>query len=146
MTVPAEHTRMPIPLTRRACLRSFGAALATLALSSAPFPTFARSRPGSAPTGAHDPCSILQGSESAIALGRAYLDHHPEEADPDRLLACLRADLQELSGETTLLADGLRELVQRDFDRVRLVDVEGWLLATSEARLCALAALACATS
>lgn len=72
----------------------------------------------------------------AAALGRRYLAQHPEESDPDRL--------RRYVGEA--VADGsaprLRDRIRSEFARGELVAVDGWQITRTEARLCALAALA----
>ena len=80
-----------------------------------------------------------RGSDSAAHIGRAYLAKHEDERDVDVLRAHL-GDLVSQSG-----GDGLAERagarIREDFATGRTVQVDGWLLSRTEARLCALAAL-----
>ena len=79
---------------------------------------------------------------SAAAVGRAYLQLAPLEADARRLLRLICS-----SGPAwhTANAGRLRSLIARqqaeDFQQGRVVSVQGWTLSNTEARLCALAAL-----
>lgn len=78
----------------------------------------------------------------ARSIGRDYLAQAPEEADPERLNALLF----EEETSSSLAPDDLRARVQRlrtrDFEAGDTVFVRGWILSRTEARLCALAALA----
>lgn len=69
--------------------------------------------------------------QAARAIGNAYLEHHPAEKSGLRLrLALADVDAQNVS-----------DIVQRDFAAGRIVYVDGWALARTEARLCALVAM-----
>jgi hypothetical protein len=86
---------------------------------------------------------LLNHEESARAVGRAYLRVVPTEASPvvltARLVEGLPGGLRTLS---TVHDSRLRELVSRgiveDFRDLRIVELQGWVLARTEARLCAL--------
>ena len=90
--------------------------------------------------------AALDDEESARVVGREYLRAFPAEASRDVLTARV---VEQLAGGSRLLAtasdDRLRELLLRaaagDFDDLRTVELRGWVLARTEARLCALAAL-----
>lgn len=73
------------------------------------------------------------------ALGQAYLERYPAEADVRLLMRSFQddADLPEARD----LAQRLGERRSRDFRDGDTVVVEGWVLARSEARLCALTVL-----
>lgn len=71
--------------------------------------------------------------ESAAAVGRRYLETLPR--DNDR--AALRAELIPL-----LEHDGLARIREREFAAGETVILGGWVLTRTEARICALAALA----
>lgn len=86
---------------------------------------------------------------AAARIGRLYLARYPGEQDRDRLIAELEADLAQRPGVSE--PDGISDarLLERLFARVRaeyahagVVDLEGWVLSRSEARLYALVALA----
>jgi hypothetical protein len=89
----------------------------------------------------------LRSAESARVVGRAYLATHPDEADPARLLAAIEAaggigrSVARQPIDPAALARAVAEAVRDDFLDRRTVRVEGWVLARTEARLCALAAL-----
>jgi hypothetical protein len=86
---------------------------------------------------------------AASRLGRAYLTAHPAELDLQRLidgvLGSLRlpggADAIDSTPEAVLIAR-VRRFVIDDYLAGRVVDVDGWVLSITEARLYALAALA----
>jgi hypothetical protein len=89
---------------------------------------------------------VLANIEGARRVGAAWLARHPSEGDIGRLLASLRlpADRFSQAVEQDRLADMRGALPQRiadDFTCGRVVRVEGWLLAETEIRLCALAAV-----
>jgi hypothetical protein len=86
----------------------------------------------------------LHDSSSARAVGAAYLRIMPYEADVQALLARLLEDQPALSGSRSAAATRglLRRSIRADFAGERVVAVDGWLLAETEARLCALAVLA----
>jgi len=120
-------------------LYRFGAALTVL---------FAARGGGAVPVPAADPLqrrllALLSRPDSAATVGRAYLRLRPDEAEADLLVRLLA---QSLSGPADLddeakLRRAMARSLSADFDQGRLVNVSGWLLAETEARLCALAAL-----
>jgi F0F1-type ATP synthase membrane subunit c/vacuolar-type H+-ATPase subunit K len=85
--------------------------------------------------------------ESAQAIGRAYLQSYPREADALRLEDQI---VQGIAGGRALLAaTGKPEVsklltarIRQDFASDQVVKVQGWILSVTEARLCALTALA----
>ncbi len=77
--------------------------------------------------------------ESAALLGRAYLTAVPHEADPSKLVSLI---LGEPAIPTGREAARVAARIRADFDAGRVVTVEGWILSTTEARLCALCAVA----
>jgi hypothetical protein len=76
----------------------------------------------------------------ARKLGSQYLIDHPEEAD-----AALLADLLCAPGSRSIGPAALRHNIAKlradDFVAGRIALVDGWILARTEARACALAAL-----
>ncbi len=84
--------------------------------------------------------------KNAGMVGLEYLRHVPEEADVDLLIDLICSFEVECREEITK-ADirRCRELlvrqVREDFEQDRTVNVRGWILSETEARLCALAAL-----
>jgi hypothetical protein len=89
--------------------------------------------------------SAVPDRRRAAALGRAYLRDAPNEASVAGLVAAISSGcVPSLGSHTAGTADLRRALsmrVERDYAEQRLVEVQGWLLAPSEARICALTAL-----
>jgi hypothetical protein len=84
---------------------------------------------------------------SAAAIGRTYLRQYPAEAAPQRLASEIARDLDCLGcrlprAEEAHLRSAVRERIRRDFAEGVVVNVDGWVLSRTEARLCAIAALA----
>ena len=84
---------------------------------------------------------------AAARVGAAYLKVVPEENDRNVLLERLAGprldEWERLAREDeAALGDALRAQVREDFRGGRVIRLHGWLLARTEARLCALAALA----
>lgn len=76
----------------------------------------------------------------ARAIGRRYLALVPAEADEGNLLAALLAGSGPADDLATLKSH-VRRRRQQDFERGDVVVIDGWVLARSETRLCALASL-----
>ena len=120
----------PLRLHRRDLLLALGA----LALGG-----------GLRPSGAGTPADLhgrgfsarLRDPEAARALGLAYLSEHPGERDPGFLHA---ATLKGVGAGARALRR-LRERCREDFARGDTVRIDGWVLARTECRLCALVAL-----
>jgi hypothetical protein len=68
-----------------------------------------------------------------LALGQAYLQHHPDEASQSRLARLVPADPVHRAS-----------LVRADFAAGKVVTLGGWVLSRTECRYCALQALAVA--
>lgn len=112
------------------------------------FGAVAGSRAKAAPAGRL--LSVFRRPHSAVIVGRRHLAGYPEEASAAHLIDLIetavaesaglaRADLGQLG--TAQLRAAVRAAVARDFADRRIVEVDGWLLAETESRLCALAAL-----
>jgi hypothetical protein len=90
--------------------------------------------------------AVLRSRTSAVVIGEAYLAAYPGERDAAHLGNLIAADvdtrplLESLAPEQ--LGAVIGAIVQRDFALGRTVEIDGWLLARTEARLCALTALA----
>lgn len=87
-----------------------------------------------APTGVGPVGLSAQGFRAATAVGRRYLLTHPGERDFDDVVALLRA------GSPRDPLSAVRRRVAEDFNRGRVIVVDGWVLARTEARLCGLLA------
>lgn len=94
--------------------------------------------------------NVFRGSAqraSAQVVGREYLLSVPHEARADVLVALLRARL-EIPERASIVSyrEGLRGRIRRalaaDFDAGEVQRLRGWVLSRTEARLCALAAVA----
>lgn len=90
--------------------------------------------------------SIRHG-ESAAVVGTAFLRRYPGEADAQHLATTITADLRCRNCDPrrvsrARLRRGIAAQVRADFAHGRVVDVDGWVLSATEARLCGLAALA----
>jgi hypothetical protein len=125
---------------RRFLLLSSSLGLPPLLATAAPWEHLLRG--GGGPSSAHSQLSnLLSHSESARAIGHAYLALAPEEASATCLLRRIHRSLADRRAG----ARDLRELVARriaqDFAEDRIVELQGWILARTEARLCALKAL-----
>lgn len=78
----------------------------------------------------------LGGEALVHRLGTAYLEASPGERDPQRLAAAIAAGRHEELGDRA--APGIEDRIRRDFEASRTVCVDGWILARTEARQCAL--------
>jgi hypothetical protein len=132
---------MPRRMRRRTFLlaaAASGLSLGWRSLGSWPF--------SQAPLSGSERLAALLNSESARIVGREYVRAFPAEASRGVLTARV---VEQLPGGSRAAAtasdDRLRELLLRataaDFEDLRTVELRGWVLARTEARLCALAAL-----
>ena len=82
---------------------------------------------------------LLPDPVSTAAVGRAYLERVPAERDAIVLLERLAIPTSLLpGGQEATLRRWFRRRIRRDFEAGRIVEVEGWILARTEARLCGL--------
>ena len=84
--------------------------------------------------------------ESARVIGSAYLERFPQEAEASTLLDLILDGLALAEPEAAALGGAalrfrLADRLRSDFADGRVVDVGGWLLSRTEARLCAAWAL-----
>lgn len=91
--------------------------------------------------------ATIRSPGSARAIGEAYLATHPHEANVTLLVDALDADqatsrcLAAEPCDPIVVAQAVAEAVRADFIARRTVKLDGWVLARTEARLCALHAL-----
>jgi hypothetical protein len=88
--------------------------------------------------------------KSLAVVGRNYVRQYPAEADPQLMLSRLVATIAEAKnrfGQMSMKSDrneatkrAIRAAISADFSDGRIVIVNGWILAETEARACALAA------
>jgi hypothetical protein len=89
--------------------------------------------------------ALLRHRASAERIGRRYLATLPAGTDDSRLFAmspALDHVLRAVRHQPEVAADLLRQGINDDFRRADTVIVDGWVLAATEARFCALVALA----
>ena len=86
--------------------------------------------------------TLFDHQQSARVIGRTYLQRYPQEAD-------IRVLLKNVVVPDGLSRPGNREFmdvlqwrIRQDFIEEKVVKLQGWILSTTEARLCALTALA----
>ena len=83
--------------------------------------------------------------ESAAQIGLAYLKAGPQTQSADEMVNAVVARLgvsPRLDAMTNAeLKDGIALAVRDDFAAMRTIEVDGWILAETEVRLCALTAL-----
>jgi hypothetical protein len=128
-----------VPVTRR---RFVGIALVTVTGGAALVAAVGVSRRAGGPGLAELPVAIGEpGLWGARRIGRAWLRAHPEEADRialERLLAPLPEALRRTGSlRDPKVLEWLRERQRADFAADRIVELDGWWLSQTEARLCA---------
>lgn len=120
-------------LSRRRWLHAVLGLVGSLALPAA------RSAPSSleSPSASFDAdaFALLGGRAALVRQGALYLAAHPDERDPHRLRRLLVPE-PGLPARQALLA-----AVARDWRAHDVLTLDGWVLARSEARICALACL-----
>lgn len=84
---------------------------------------------------------LVPNRAAAAALGRIYLALHPDEADLGPLREHLHARSRAPASDGVSLRAQIEQQLRMDYLRGDLVEVDGWLLSRTEARLYALAAL-----
>lgn len=129
-------------ITRRRLLLAAGAALPAALVPLRPWRALVEMAPP--PSARARLAGVLGNRDSARAVGREYLRIAP--AAPAELTAAISAQLD--GGGTPLeraddgeLRGALARCVREDFDGGTVVTIGGWVLARTEARLCALTAL-----
>ncbi len=86
--------------------------------------------------------SRLFDKETIIKAGKAYLEKIPAEKDDDILIKLLSDNGQMAdSSDVNEIHQFLEEKIKNDFDEGSTILVNGWVLAITEARQCALFSL-----
>ncbi len=84
---------------------------------------------------------LLRSAAAMRRIGRAFLWQRPPAPTRAALVAALvppAAQAAALAAERWELRRAVRDAVEADFAALRLVSIGGWMLAESEAELCAL--------
>jgi hypothetical protein len=144
------NERSPWAISRRTFLRRGAWVAIAGAASMAIAGTAARALlPGRAATASERLAAVMPHRDGAARVGRAALDAGAVEPDVRGLLAGLGESVPNLAdilreGSDDDLRAALDDARRRDFaDRAGgLTRVEGWVVARTEARVCALVALA----
>lgn len=126
---------MNLPLSRRGFLATLAVGIAGAALGLRLYWTV-----GHPPVGAERLVRLLPHADSAARTGRRYLEDTPREADATRLVALIGATPAGADSDAAL-REYLEARIRQDFIDGATVAVDGWLLAVTEARLCALVSL-----
>jgi len=130
-------------MTRRLILRTIVACVGIIGLAGFR-PALARMQNDN--TEALKLLATLRDLDSAKILGREYLQITPEEANIN-LLVKLISTSQHLmtididSTSTIKLRKEITQQLQKDFELNEIINLQGWILAKTEVRLCALSAL-----
>jgi hypothetical protein len=88
--------------------------------------------------------ALFHNQPSARVIGSSYLQQHPQEANVSLLLKRVvpqAFDPLNSAGDRELM-NLLQRRIRQDFREEKVVKLRGWILSATEARLCALAALA----
>jgi len=84
---------------------------------------------------------IASDPDALRLIGAAYLAAVPEERSEAALSAALFSSSAWRGIDPDAAAEQLRIQVREDFEAGRTIEIEGWLLALTEARFCALVEL-----
>jgi hypothetical protein len=82
--------------------------------------------------------ALFRHQASARVIGGTYLQQHPREKNVRHLLAGIAVS----PASDRELTIALQQRIRQDYVEERVVKLEGWILSVTEARLCALTALA----
>jgi hypothetical protein len=145
-TLPSTRVYPEIHISRRRFVKSLLVTWASA--SSLTWPLAMAER---APTSADSPAWLLAttGDPSAASrLGQAYLATRPDEHDVDLLTGLIEERLSQSAGPNSArlerpadIAKALMRLVRTDYIQNNVINLEGWVLSQTEARLYALSAV-----
>ena len=123
--------------TRRSFLTA--ASVSLLFLSSSLSAVAGVGRPDRATAATRSFLRIFKDISAPRAIGAKYLETHPSETDVDFLVTKIFGNAPPTVPRE--LASRLRERCKADFHDNNIVVLDGWILARSEARACALTSL-----
>ena len=129
---------------RRITRRGFvGGMLGVLALAAAPVRAVARVRIGASASPSEKVARFFTNDAGAVRIGSVYLQAHPDEGDAETLFDALTPPGERPQQWWTSVSMGelrrtIRAAAHADFKSGDVVDLEGWQLARTEARLAAL--------
>lgn len=85
----------------------------------------------------------LETRVSAALIGQAYLRRYPSENNAETLLHALdfMVGRNPADADVTVLARWYAERISQDFESVNVVNVDGWVLSRTEARVFGLLSL-----
>jgi len=103
--------------------------------------------------------TLFHHQQSARMIGRTYLQRYPQEGNIQVLLEKVVAEASGIPSDSSFntppssadrlrragdreLMDVLQRRIRQDFVEEKVVKLQGWILSATEARLCALRALA----
>ena len=135
---PLVHAHVP-PLSRRRFLAVMLGALATARFAGSATVAVAPS---------HWVRPLVGDADAVRAFGERFLQSQPHERDLRQLVVsldkALSAQLQQPLAEATdgeRLVEAATRMIRNEYREARVVDIDGWILSLSEARLYGLATL-----
>ncbi len=123
-------------IARRRVLRQLATTIGAAAISSSAYPSRNPTCGISDTNLAVTIDALILDQASAAIIGEAYLAQHNEERSADLLSRKIRESLGAKTGEIDQQA--LLNQIRVDFERTDIINLHGWLLSRTEARLCAL--------
>jgi hypothetical protein len=124
------------PITRRKVLCQLATVLSAVAVGS---PAYSAPGTSRGVTDSHLSAvvdELISHRTSAAIIGESYLAHYEHERSADILSREIRGSLGIKTGE--LDQQDLLNQIRIDFEQADIVNLHGWLLSRTEARLCAL--------
>ena len=80
--------------------------------------------------------SMILDSDAILSVGQSYLATYPDHNNKDRLIELLNSSLKN-----TKDISSLKSVIENDFENGNILVLEGWVVAITEARQCALFSL-----
>lgn len=123
-------------ITRRHVLRQLATILSAVAVSSPAYSTQGASRGVSDSNLSVVIDELISNQTSAAIIGESYLAQYEHERSADILSHEIHASLGVETGEID--QQDLLKQIRVDFEHADIINLHGWLLSRTEARLCAL--------